>query len=105
MSNDTLNIMSNDTLNIPNHRKKERRLKLNQFSPLKICNFKKWHHYQLERANYVTKHIFLKMIFVMDLGKLFILTCTANQLTGFYMRATLALNGLISARGILHDSH
>ena len=24
------------------------------------------------------------------------LTCTANQLTGFYMRATLALNGLIS---------
>ena len=97
MSNDTLNIMSNDTLNIPNHRKKERRLKLNQFSPLKICNFKKWNHHQLERANYVTKHIFLKMIFVMDLGKLFILTCTANQLTGFYMRATLALNGLISA--------
>ena len=23
------------------------------------------------------------------------LTCTANQLTGFYMRATLAINGLV----------
>ena len=25
------------------------------------------------------------------------LICTANQLTGFYMRATLAFNGLISS--------
>ena len=30
--------------------------------------------------------------------------CTANQLTGFYMRATLALNGLIRVFQILSGS-
>ena len=38
---------------------------------MKIClgTALKWHHYQLERANYVTKHIYPKATSVMDLGK------------------------------------
>ena len=40
----------------------------------------------------VMKDIFMEQLFVLISASV----CTANQLTGFYIRATLALNGLIN---------